>query len=97
MVMIIPVEVCFRENGFVRFMKVRVWDRVVVVDGRGMDSFRGVVVIGVYDSVVEVLSDATSVITNVEILVIVTSTGNYTNIKFALIPNTPKLNPTPTI
>lgn len=97
MVMIIPVEVCFRENGFVRFVKVRVWDRVVIVDGRVMDSFRGDVDIGLYDSVVEVLSDATSVVTNVEILVIVTSTGNYTNIKLPVIPNNPKLNPTPTI
>lgn len=76
MVMIIPVEVCFRENGFVRFVKVKVWDRVVIVDGRVMDSFRGDVDMGLYDSVVEVLSDATSVVTNVEILIIVTSTGN---------------------
>jgi hypothetical protein len=97
MVMIIPVEVCFRENGFVRFVKVKVWDRVVIVDGRLMDSFRGDVDMGLYDSVVEVLSDATSVVTNVEILVIVTSTGNYTNIKLPVIPNNPKLNPTPTI
>jgi hypothetical protein len=97
MVMIIPVEVCFRENGFVRFVKVKVWDRVVIVDGRLMDSFRGDVDMGLYDSVVEVLSDATSVVTNVEILVIVTSTGNYTNIKLTVIPNNPKLNPTPTI
>lgn len=95
--MIIPVEVCFRENGFVRFVKVKVWDRVVIVDGRLMDSFRGDVDMGLYDSVVEVLSDATSVVTNVEILVIVTSTGNYTNIKLPVIPNNPKLNPTPTI
>ena len=97
MVMIIPVEVCFRENGFVRFVKVKVWDRVVIVDGRLMDSFRGDVDMGLYDSVVEVLSDATSVVTNAEILVIVTSTGNYTNIKLLLIPNNPKLNPTPII
>lgn len=97
MVMIIPVEVCFRENGFVRFVKVRVWDRVVIVDGRLMDSFRGDVDMGLYDSVVEVLSDATSVVTNVEILVIVTSTGNYTNIKLPVIPNNPKLNPIPII
>jgi hypothetical protein len=97
MVMMIPVEVCFRENGFVRFVKVRVWDMVVIVDGRVMDSFRGDVDIGLYDSVVEVLSDATSVVTNVEIFVIVTSTGNYTNIKLPVIPNNPKLNPTPTI
>lgn len=95
--MIIPVEVCFRENGFVRFVKVRVWDMVVIVDGRVMDSFRGDVDMGLYDSVVKVLSDATSVVTNAEILVIVTSTGNYTNIKLPVIPNNPKLNPTPII
>jgi hypothetical protein len=46
MVMIIPVEVCFRENGFVRFVKVKVWDRVVIVDGRLMDSFRGMLIWG---------------------------------------------------